>query len=193
MYQILAKEEADDNWLLFEDDCSGVLIPRPEYKELVCPSCCKINERSALQIGVSNRFKVPGKKDIYSSSDEYLLVSRRLRDFILTSGVKGLKFCPIPSTDNYCLMACDHFVKVNHEKVGFEYIDRCSRCDRYSEIIVGPLIAGLHVPDDPLTVFCAEIANENVKVSYYPIFATKTVKKLIENEKFSGILFEEAW
>lgn len=188
-YTLYPKDTPKWNWIFFEDDQNGHLIVRPEYKDLVCGSCGKIDEATAIKRGVTDNFKIKSKLDWHGTFDDQICVTRLFRDIIETEKFQGLKFISIPSDPDRFLVICTNLVATNEKLAGFENIDLCSACGRYKEKVVGPMLQGMELPDSDLTFFASKIANENVKVSYRPIFASNTIVKVLKKAKIKGICY----
>ncbi len=188
IFTCYSEDDTQEHWLLFED-VDGRLVVRKEYSDLACSSCGKIDEQAALKRGVSRSFRVRAKKDWIGTSDDYLCVTKRFRDLVENEGLCGLEFLEIPAEPNHYVVNCINLVETDEVMAGFENRRLCPTCRRFSERLVGPLLAGLAIPAENNVFFASAIANENVRVSYRPIFIPERILKTLEREKIEGVDF----
>lgn len=192
IYVLSPEDDSSDSWLFFEDDAKGRLVVREEYRDLRCRACGKIDEEIALQRGISPRFAIRSRRDVIATGDDRICVSSRFRDLIASHAFEGLDFIPIPESDRFLLIpVC--LVKTDELRAGFENHQKCSVCERFGERIIGPMIDGMEIPDSSKTFFSSAIANENVKVSYRPLFSSEAIVSALKAAKVSGIDYTEAW
>lgn len=178
-------------WCFYDDDTRGRLALRPEYQDLACPVCGKFDENRALSRGISPEFKPKTRRDWVGSADDRILASARFRDVV--TGVDGLEFLPLPARSDYFLVSCVHVVETDERLAGFENRQPCPACGRFRERLVGPRLASMRLPAEGRSVFVSEIANENAKVSYRPMFADEVLVGMLRDAKVSGIDYVAAW
>jgi len=191
IYEICPIDESDDN-CFFQEEPDGKLTIRGEYMNLECQIFGKIDEIEAISCGISSNFVIKSTRDLISTSDDVICVTQKFRDVIKKNKINGLKFISIPNDQEHFIVICTCLAKTDKELAGFDYRGKCDSCGRYKEILIGPLIRGMEIPKQQLTFFASEIANENVKVSYRPIFAAEPVVKLLKKEKIKGIDYMKA-
>lgn len=172
--------------MVFEDDDKDRLVVRREYADLQCQSCHKINEEAALARGLSSRLSIKTTKDWVSTSESWICVSKRFKDYVCGEGIEGLTFMSLPG-ENMFVLQCNQLVATDESLAAFENHNLCGVCGRYREKIVGPLLTSLTVPSAAKTFFASQIANENVKVSYRCLFATASLTKDLRKMKFKGL------
>jgi hypothetical protein len=192
IYTLEPADDRNDAWLFFADDAQGRLKIRPEYADLACRRCGKFDEDAAIARGLPVDFVIRSKRDYIATCDDHICVSPRFRDHALTANLSGLRFIPLPRGDRY-LAICDRRMPTDESKAGFENHDLCVVCRRYRERLVGPALASMQLPETDAGFFVSEIANENIKVAYRPIFAGERVKQTLKAAKLTGIDFTEAW
>jgi len=192
IYQLSPKDSRSDSWLFFEDDAKGKLVIREEYRDLRCRACGKIDEETALLRGISPRFAIRSRRDFIATCDDRICVSSRFCELIASHEFEGLDFFPLPESDLILLIpVC--LVQTDELRAGFENHHKCLVCDRFRERTIGPMIDGMEIPDSSNTFFSSAIANENVKVSYRPLFSSEAIVSALKAAKVSGIDYTLAW
>jgi len=186
-YTLYPEDTQNADWLFFKDDRNDHLTIRSEYKDLACSLCGKLNEEAAIQKGIAGDFIIKSKLDWHGSFDDQIIVTKRFKDIVESENFQGLNFISIPNDSDRFLVLCTCLVSTNEEMAGFENNNLCSKCGRYEERLVGPLLQGMELPSSDLTFFASEIANENSKVSYRPIFASETIIKILKKWKIKGL------
>lgn len=187
----MPSHDLSDTWLFFEDDQNERLVVRKEYSDLQCSCCGKINEDEAIRRGISQNFIVKSSKDWMATSEGWICVSGRFREFVSSEHIDGLNF--IESPGNVFVIRSNKIVATDEQIAGFENHGLCNQCGRYRERLVGPLVASLAVPKEDRAFFASEIQNENARASYRTLFATPGLVKVLRKEKFKGLSIVEAF
>ena len=192
IYGLWSVDDEASHWLFYCDDRQNRLVVRPEYRDLTCSGCGKVNESEALRRGVSTGFVVRSQKDWIGTAEGWVCVSQRFRDVVEQNDIGGLSFLTIPSNSGHFVVEFTCLVSTNADKAGFDCKNPCVVCGRYQEKLVGPFLESMTLPEAKKTVFVSEQANENVKAAYRPAFADRMVVKLLRESNIVGIDFVEA-
>lgn len=187
IYELCPDESLNDQWLFYADDEDGRLVVRDEYTELACRRCGKFDEGRAIEIGVSPAFRCETDRDLVATSEDWLCMSRGLREHLDAHGYGGLGYAPIPHSD-HLIVYPTMLVETDETRAGFENHRRCGLCGRFSERVVGPMLAALKIPSVP-TFFASTIQSENVKVVRHRIFADEAIVASLRSLRFLGIEF----
>jgi len=191
IYEVCPTDETNISWLFYKQDIHGQLIIRDIYKDLICPVCGKFNEFDAINRGISPDFHIQSKNDWVSTSDYQICVTKKFKKTVEDNHIEGLDFISISKGSDHFVIICTYLTETDEKLAGFNYLKRCSHCGRYKEVIMGPLLEGMKIPQQ-LTFFVSEIANENIKVSYRPIFANDLIVNILNKAKIKGIDFVPA-
>ncbi len=178
---------------LFYDDSSEKLRVRTEYTAYQCSECGKVDELRALaQQGVVNDFQPNSTWDWIGTIDDWSCITTRVREVFESANVEGISFLPVPASDNHWVIVPNYFAATDEEEAGFENTGKaCSKCGRYPEKLVGPMLCGVSIPQDENIVFASEIGNENVKVRYFSLFCSQKIANLIRKSGIVGLDLEE--
>jgi hypothetical protein len=190
-YTVEPDDSLDGQWLFFRDDERGKLVVRNEYADLVCRSCGKFDEHRAIDFGISPSFQCRTDRDLVGTSEGWLCASSGMRKYVEECEYGGLTFVPVPQSPHFVVYPAV-LVETDEELAAFENHRRCHACGRYSERIVGPVLAGMRIPSSSTTFFGSAIANENVKVAYRPIFASGEIVESLRSRGFVGVDFVSA-
>lgn len=192
IFELCPIDDRRDHWVFYSDDAHDHLVVRPQYGDLVCGGCGKVNEDAALERGVSPDFLVRSSKDWLGTGESWVVVTSAFQQVVQDNNLQGLTFVSMPSDEEHYLAICTCLAQTDREKAGFQTKNRCSVCRRPGERYEGPLVDGLVVPESPMTFFSSEVANESVKASYRPIFAQKPLVDILKRHAISGIDYLEA-
>lgn len=119
------------------------------YKaELAPPHPCNVY-RSIYDVNyLPAKFKLPGTKDFYYSSDGFLLVSKRVVSFCNREGYKNLEFISL-NNDRYFWFKTHNIVRVNEKAGYFRFYGYNEKCKEYREVMrPGPLFLRKRKPLD---------------------------------------------
>ncbi len=193
IFELCPSDSGESLWLFYHDENDREqLVVRPEYLDLVCPSCGKIEEDAAIRRGVSRKFRVNSNKDWIGTSENWNVVSQRFRKIIGEAGIQGLHFDAIPMEPEYYVLTCTCLVETDEEEAGFEVKNRCGACGRYAEKYVGPLMEGLAVPENAATFFASCVSNESIKSAFRPLFAPGLLVRSLREFNLVGVEYLEA-
>jgi len=192
-FQLFPKDTKFNHWLFHVDE-DGKLITRREYEMMRCNSCGKLDEFAALAAYVPEDVVVVSPWDFVGFSDDFgIAVSRHFVDVIHDHHIKGLVFIPLPGDPRYSLLLPKVFMAVDPAQAGFEYPGgKCSSCGRPKEAIIGPLIASVEKPDDPMTIFTGIEHGESVGGRRLSLFCTEQAAQILRKSKISGLEIVEA-
>jgi len=193
-FQLFPKDNKIDHWLFHVDDKGGKLITRREYEAMRCNSCGKLDEFAALAAFVPEDVVVNSPWDFVGFSDDFgIAVSRHFVDVIHDHLIKGLAFIPLPGDPRCSLLLPEVFMAVDPALAGFEYPGgKCSSCGRPKEAIIGPLIASVEKPDDPMTIFTGTEHSESVRGRRLNLFCNEQTARILRKSKISGLEIVEA-
>jgi hypothetical protein len=177
-------------WVFYQDDSRGRLVCRDLYKGARCQTCGKVFvEEALLKNGISPDFKVRTKRDWAGTWDSMIVCSQRFRETVESAGVTGLLFHAIPSVSDHFVAICDHLVRTDESRAGFEDHDICTACNRYKERLVGPFTSAMDVRVNSLTFFASTFTNENSFSSFRVIFVGSEVVQILKEAKLKGLEF----
>lgn len=175
------------NWLFRAPDAKGVLRIRPEFVDLKCAACGKIDEFAALQRPLPIGVRISSKRDFFEIGDGFLGVSERFRKVYDSARLAGLKFLQT-HTPEHSLAVPANLVKTDESLAGFEYVlPKCASCGRYREAVVGPLVRSMEIPANPLTIFCSELWPESIMGKVLRLFASAEAATVLKRAKLKGL------
>jgi hypothetical protein len=96
-------------WILAEnlDDDAPILL-RKEYRHLRCGNCGKVDEEAAVKEFLSADIRISSKrdagKDILSTCDDFILISRRFEDVMRKERITGAKLYKLPNEPRFNLL-----------------------------------------------------------------------------------------
>lgn len=184
----LCAEDSDQEWLFFQDNDEGILIPRGEYADLACWTCGKIDEIAALKRGVLN-IVFDTDDDVVLSAEDWLCVSPKFVALYTQLGISGLEF--IPTRGGFFAVLCTNVIEIDPTTAGFEELKRCAACERPQERIVGPMATSFGHIRDRDSFFTASIPNENVRAMHQRIFTSQRVSNAFPASQLAGLCFVE--
>lgn len=144
---------------------------RGEYRDLCCDSCLKLDEKLALQRGVSPLVKVSSVADFATTADDFTIVSRRVRELFSELAPDAAVYFPIPATEHFILWPTEivqadpagPVYHKNHPKgvVARMYSSPCHACGRPSGVTLRPY-NGVYRDDQLIIGLQAEGWNANM-------------------------------
>jgi hypothetical protein len=137
--------------LIFPDDGDGPPVQlfhhigpsrkvelRAQYKPLACRLCGKIDERKALELGLSPDITINESHDLLSSYESLYITSTRLREIIESIPGSNVDFFTLPSTPNYNVaLPRKVYLPVKGQNSFRLFTNRCNQCGRYREVVRG--------------------------------------------------------
>jgi hypothetical protein len=187
LYNLVPTDSPVNDWLFWYEDNAGYVRPREIYADLVCAVCGKLDEEAAISRGIDSSVAIRSKRDFIEMRDGLISASMRLRDAFNEEGLMGVRFIPLPD-GNHSVLLPEVRVATDLNTAGFEFVGpKCATCGRYSEVLVGPLVPSLTVPDDPMVVFASEVWNENTRGRVLWLFAQEPVVKVLKKRRLSGL------
>jgi len=110
---------------------------RPQYRDLVCGECGKLDELLALERGIDGRISFSINRDIFVSFENLYIVTDRVRSIL--SEIQGVDelFFSFPSVPGYYVFIPRCIVQPQPGESAYRLLRKCSRCGRYREIIWG--------------------------------------------------------
>lgn len=187
-YWLCPRGQRRNTWIFFEEHARGVTL-RKKYKQFQCSGCGKINEDEALRLPVGD-VRVNAKADFLVTDDGVPCVSDRFIEVAEAAGLSGLAFKRLPAS-GYSLALPVVFAKTDFERAGFQVEQpKCSVCGRYRGVYVGPMLASMGVPTNPLEIFSSDIANENQRGRVTRLFASDDAVHVLRKASVSGVFFD---
>lgn len=186
-YTLMTNDQRNMNYVFFQDDEDDVLQVRPSYKHLQCLGCGKFDEDAALRLPIEADVRIRATTDFVGTADGLVCLSKRAQQVVTDSGIAGLEFIALPGGSRYAIAAPTCFVKTDPSTAGFEFQGPCPRCGRYYGVYVGPMVASLEKPDDPMMLFTSEVWNERRWVRQTSFVASDAVVKILRANKLSGV------
>ena len=192
-FELLPLDGEDEIWLFSENDENDRLVLRPEYRELACDRCGKLDEARALrEIGIA-RLEIESDRQFLGTSDEFIMVGRTFQEAYETLGLNGLEFLEVPGSSSWSVVLPSVVMDVDPALAGFEiHGGHCSRCGRAREATVGPLMASITKPEDPMSVFTANAWSESVKGRRLHLFCSEAVAQGLKRSCLKGLELLEA-
>jgi len=186
-YTLIPKDPRNLSYVFFQDDEDDVLQVRPSYKHLQCSCCGKFDEDAALRLPIEADVRVRATRDFVGTADGLICLSNRAQQVVTDSGIAGLEFIALPGGSRYAIAVPTCLVKTDLATAGFEFQGPCPCCGRYYGVYVGPMVASLEKPDDPMVLFTSEIWNERRWVRQTFLVASDAVVKILRANKISGV------
>lgn len=136
-YNIYSNDEVNAFWVFRHIDAEGILVVRPEYDELACKNCGKIDELEALNKGLPSCIPPLPQVDAIESCDDMMFVNRRVRDVIEQACIGDARFYPLPEAEKVYLLLPTTFLLLTEGDPASTMVDKCSTCGRCRELIWG--------------------------------------------------------
>src|SRR5262249_41007261 len=70
---------------------------------------------------------------------------------------------------------------------------KCGVCGRYPEVLVGPFLRGMKIPEDPMVIFKSEIWNEGLQGRELWPFAQEPVAMALKKRRLAGLEITPAY
>ena len=180
------------HWLFWTHDAAGCLIPRVEFKDLVCAECGKLDELAALARGVPASLKIKSRHDFISSDDDFVLVSAWARTFLASLHLQGVEFLSMPSDPNYFVLLPTCLLPTA-DLTSFTIVgEPCASCGRYREVAGFPELASRPIPTDGSWLFGSQFRSESVRGRRSLPFVTDDVASAIVAAKLTGVELSSA-
>lgn len=187
MYEFCAEDSVEE-WLFFQENDTGTLVPRNEYRDLQCARCEKLDEFKSLKRGLQG-VSFDTEYDVVLTGEDWLCVSSRFVDVYKRVGAVGLEFIPIPN--GFSAVVCTNKVAIDIEIAGFEELRKCSVCGRFQERIVGPLAVSFGQMQKDNSFFVADVENENVRAVHQRIFVQSHLSRAFQDANLTGMCLVE--
>jgi len=126
-------------WLMHHRGPTGKLEVRPEYQQLCCPVCKKIEERKALSLGLPNDVHIKLKTDLFSSNESLYIVSARLRSLLERIEPVEMSFFPFPDDERYYAALPNVVYPAVQGDPAFRMFRQCAQCGRWREVVWGTM------------------------------------------------------
>jgi len=129
------------------DNGSHAFYDRPDVRR--CAACGELLDKWNESL---TRLRVRGRRkfDISATYDGVLVVSHRFRGACEANALTGLEFTSLPRDPDFSAINSPDVVQFDAERAHTQFINRCSTCGRYKEVI-GPdpvsLKPGNTIPD----------------------------------------------
>jgi phage FluMu protein Com len=113
---------------------NGKLAVRPEFEDLTCTRCKKVNEKAALKRGVPRDMIVKSKRPILLSEEDLYLLDDKAQRVFSDLLPDMIDYYAIPNSSFFVASARDWMQPVEEDK-GYRVINgRCQECGRLSEV-----------------------------------------------------------
>lgn len=190
-YWLTPKDQRYNNWLLYTESSSGVSL-RPEYKDLACSKCGKLDELEAIERGISPDTTLRTSSDYLMTDDGFVCVSEALRETLTSSGVSNITYLTIAGKTDYFIALPSVVSATDKETCDIEFHRPCGECTRFRETCFFPALESLDIPTDALALVSPAISLESVRGRKFWFCASSDVVTILKASKSKGLDYTEA-
>ena len=219
-YYIADPEDNRTNvWLFGYDDPRLGHRLFPDYDDLVCTNCGKLDEPAAIARGINPAVCVQepdARRDLIGTEDGQLLVSCRFADAVRRAGITGLNLLPLPG-DGRFFLAQPATVPADLATAGVElhgpYRDtpsggapyltriarletadhRCVKCGRFYELCLAPALSCMALPAVRLVIFAPSFPFEKQQGTEALMYCSEDALRALKKARLRGLQVSEAY
>jgi hypothetical protein len=134
-YMITGHDLNNAPFLLRTDDEKGRLVVRPEYADLACRACGKVDERTAFERGLEGVSRLRTSRLIFPSSEDLWIVHEIVRELFSQMFPEQLEYFPISSRPSFYVANARDSIKPTTSDPGFRFFKPCKVCGRHEQIV----------------------------------------------------------
>lgn len=97
--------------------------------------CQECGLRIEIEKKINPNFKLKKRLDFSYTYDDYLIVSEKVRQILLTTKIEGLLFEKLPKSNGFYAFSTQHILEFDMERRKTKKLNPCSNCGQYYEII----------------------------------------------------------
>lgn len=132
-YEIYENDLPYNELLLHYYDKQENWVVWPEYFDLECPECGKMNIYPALQRGINTKIQIRKGKDASRTDDNVPIFNSRVKSLLESLAANQISFFPIPNGDYFAAWPLRTFQADEISDPAFRYEGkRCRICNRYA-------------------------------------------------------------
>ena len=103
-FGLATKDCKSNNWILFSDSKERGATLLPQYHDLRCSGCGKLDELSAIERGIDPAVIIRSKWDIVRTEDGFLCFGEKMQKFVIENGLSGLRLLPLSGSSGYSVV-----------------------------------------------------------------------------------------